>query len=132
MKVRRVYVDPSDFRAPFDSPNLTLTGLGRALGEALVGKWKPGRSYMNISNFRAPYDQYYFQDNSLFGLGEFLQSAQGEAAAVEATATAANTPASAPAPGSEVESKALGNTLAILGIGIAVGVAAGYGLWRNR
>lgn len=57
MRTHRLYADVSDFRSPFQSPNLTLTGLGRA------------HSYREISNFRAPYDDGYFQNNTLFGLG---------------------------------------------------------------
>lgn len=128
MKVRRVYVDPSDFRAPFDSPNLTLTGLG----EALVKNWKPGRSYYNISNFRAPYDQHYFQDNSLFGLGEFLAAVKGEVAATEATAKAAEVSVPATESSDSADGRTLGNTLALMGIGLAVGVSIGYGLWKNK
>lgn len=56
---RRIYADVSDFRAPFDSPNLTLTGLGAVRQHG----------YMEISNYRAPYDNGYFQNNQLFGLG---------------------------------------------------------------
>ena len=63
---RHVYVDPSKFRAPLNYPNLTLTGLG----EALTGKWPPGRSYVDVSRFQVPYLDYYFQKNSLFGLGD--------------------------------------------------------------
>jgi LPXTG-motif cell wall-anchored protein len=44
--MRRVYVDVSNFRAPYDSSSLTLTGLGA---------WMPGRSYVDESRFRAPY-----------------------------------------------------------------------------
>lgn len=62
---RHVYVDPSKFRAPLNYPNLTLTGLG----ESLTRKWPKGREYVDVSRFQAPYLDYYFQDNSLFGLG---------------------------------------------------------------
>jgi len=65
--MRRAYVDVSHFRSPFDSPTLSLTGLG-----SLSTRWKPGRSYVDVAHFRAPYDQGYFQNNQLFGLGEFL------------------------------------------------------------
>jgi hypothetical protein len=54
---RRIYADVSDFRAPFDSPNLTLTGLGAS------------RGYADISQYRQPYRQGFFQNNHLFGLG---------------------------------------------------------------
>ena len=62
---KHVYVDPSKFRAPLNYPNLTLTGLG----EALTAKWPGGRSYVDVSRFEAPYLDYYFQNNTLFGLG---------------------------------------------------------------
>jgi hypothetical protein len=120
--MRRVYVDPSDFRAPFDAAGLMLSGLG----EALVKNWKPGRQYLNISNFRAPYDNGYFQNNQLFGLGA---DAVNEVVQTEAAAVAAKTGTST----DEVPSdKALGNTLALMGIGLAVGVAVGYGLWKSK
>jgi hypothetical protein len=126
--MRRVYVDPSDFRAPFDAPGLMLSGLG----ESLVQNWKPGRQYLNISNFRAPYDNGYFQNNQLFGLGEFLASVKQEVASTEAAAQAASAPPpSAAESQADAEGKMLGNTLVILGIGLAVGVAAGYGIWKS-
>jgi hypothetical protein len=62
---RHVYVDPSKFRAPLNYPNLTLTGLG----EALRPDWPRGRSYVDVSRYEAPYLDYQFQDNTLFGLG---------------------------------------------------------------
>ena len=62
---KHVYVDPSKFRAPLNYPNLTLTGLG----EDLRSKWPAGRSYVDVSRFQAPYLDYYFQNNQLFGLG---------------------------------------------------------------
>jgi hypothetical protein len=56
------YVDTSDFRAPFDSPQLDMAGLG--------SEYPTARSYFDISNFRAPYDERgYFQKNDLFGVG---------------------------------------------------------------
>lgn len=64
MRVRRVYADVSDFRAPFSSPTLTLTGLGT------LGTTSPSRhQYIDISQYRQPYRQGYFQNNQLFGLG---------------------------------------------------------------
>lgn len=62
--MRRAYVDVSHFRSPYDSPTLSLSGLG-----ALHRNWPVGRSYVDVAHFRAPYDQGYFQDNDLFGLG---------------------------------------------------------------
>src|SRR6185436_16480061 len=63
---RHVYVDPSKFRAPLNYPNLTLTGLGEPLRQS----WPNGRSYVDVSRFRAPYLSYEFQNNELFGLGD--------------------------------------------------------------
>lgn len=54
--MKRVYADTSSFRAPFD--DAVLQGLGSVR-----------RDYMSIANFRAGYDEGYFQDNTLFGLG---------------------------------------------------------------
>lgn len=69
---RHVYVDPSKFRAPLNYPNLTLTGLGNiepVVTEGLRRNWPSGRSYVDVSRFEAPYLDYQFQNNSLFGLG---------------------------------------------------------------
>ena len=119
--MRRVYVDPSDFRAPFDAAGLMLSGLG----EALVKDWKPGRQYLNISNFRAPYDNGYFQNNQLFGLGA---AAVTEAAQTEQAAIAAKAGASEETP----SDKQLGHTLVLMGIGLSVGVAVGFALWKKK
>ncbi len=59
--MRRVYTGIANFRAPYDDAGLTLTGLG--------ADWPAGRSYHDVSNYLAPYDTGYFQDNALFGLG---------------------------------------------------------------
>lgn len=60
--MRRVYADISDFRAPFDSPQLDMAGLGE--------EYPSAHRYFDIANFRAPYDhRLFFQDNTLFGLG---------------------------------------------------------------
>lgn len=80
--MKRVYADTSDFRAPFDSPNLSLSGSPDGLGGdpryapapgypkgQVVTQWPRGRRYYDTSNFRAPYDDGYYQDNTLFGLG---------------------------------------------------------------
>lgn len=40
-----------------------------APGVSGLGKWPTGRSYWSTANFRAPYDEGYFQDNDLMGLG---------------------------------------------------------------
>lgn len=66
---KRHYVDVSHFRSPYDSPTLSLSGLGAMLGAAIPRSWPVGRSYVDVAHFRAPYDQGYFQDNNLFGLG---------------------------------------------------------------
>lgn len=63
--MRRLYVDTSDFRAPFDSPQLDLAGP--------KDDFPTARRYYDVSNFRAPYDHRgYFQDNTLFGVGSEL------------------------------------------------------------
>ena len=71
------YIDVSDFRAPYDSPELDLAGL-MAPGSMNVAYGAPmdprlaahGHHYLEMNNFRAPYDHRgYFQDNNLFGLG---------------------------------------------------------------
>lgn len=107
--MRRAYVDVSHFRSPYDSPTLSLSGLG-----ALPLRWPVGRSYVDVAHFRAPYDQGYFQDNQLFGLGE---DPAGPAVPV--------VPA---APTGDV----LGSTLALIGIGAVVGVAGAFIVFRGR
>lgn len=64
----RKYIDPSHYRTPFKSPNLTLTGLGTP--DELLKAWPKGRAYFDVSRFRNPYRDGFFQDNSLFGLGK--------------------------------------------------------------
>jgi hypothetical protein len=68
--MRRLYVDTSDFRAPFDSPQLDLAGPR--------DEFPTARRYYDVSDFRAPYDRGYFQDNTLFGVGSapILEQAQ--------------------------------------------------------
>jgi hypothetical protein len=57
------YVDVSDFRAPYDSPQLDMAGVGD-------GAYPTAHRYFDVSNFRAPYDhRSYYQDNTLFGVG---------------------------------------------------------------
>ena len=74
---RHVYVDPSKFRAPLNYPNLTLTGLGgQVVTEPLRKNWPRGRSYVDVSRFEAPYLDYQFQNNELFGLGASAMPAQ--------------------------------------------------------
>lgn len=53
------YVSIADFNAPFNGAQY-LHGLGA---------WPPGRSYWSTANFRAPYANGYFQNNTLTGLG---------------------------------------------------------------
>lgn len=60
--MKRVNVDVSNFRAPLDP--VEFAGLGAAPPPG----WPAGRSYWNISNFRAPYDSGRF-NASLMGLG---------------------------------------------------------------
>jgi hypothetical protein len=59
--VKRVNVDVSNFRGPLDP--VPFAGLGAA-----APGWPGGRSYWNVSNFRAPYDTGRF-NASLMGLG---------------------------------------------------------------
>ena len=109
--MRRAYVDVSHFRSPYDSPTLSLSGLG-----ALPRRWPVGRSYVDVAHFRAPYDQGYFQDNQLFGLGE------------DPAGPAVPVAPAAPAPTDGM----LGSTLALIGIGSIVGAAGAYIVMRGR
>lgn len=59
--MRRVYTNTAHFRAPL-SP-VMFAGLGSAPA------WPAGRTYYDTSNFLRPYDEGYYQDNSLFGFG---------------------------------------------------------------
>lgn len=91
----RVYISTADFNAPYDGAHYlqgvgavqfnakegifgpgghgggifqtTVSGVGAAPSE--MQSWPKGRSYWSTANFRAPYDQGYFQDNDLMGLG---------------------------------------------------------------
>lgn len=58
------YVSVAEFRAPYASVAF------QGLGENWDRPWPRGRSYEDVSNFRAAYDDGYFQDNTLFGLGD--------------------------------------------------------------
>jgi hypothetical protein len=63
------YIDQSDYRAPFDSPQLDMAGLGRvreATAEPTT-EWPTARRYFDVSDLRAPYDNGYYQDGSLMG-----------------------------------------------------------------
>lgn len=108
--MRRAYVDVSHFRSPYDSPTLSLTGLG-----GLPRRWPVGRSYVDVAHFRAPYDQGYFQNNQLFGLG---------AEVAPANATPPALPAAPP--------DMLGSTLALIGIGAVVGAAGAFIVIKAR
>lgn len=76
-----MYISTADFRAPFDpvdfqglgAVNLTaerrrLAGLGAVNLTAERRRWPKRRSYWDTGNFRAPYDDGYFQNNQLFGV----------------------------------------------------------------
>ena len=64
---RRLYISTSDFNSPFSSAHY-LSGLGNSN----VPTWPKGRSYWSTANFRAPYANGYFQDNTLMGIKEDL------------------------------------------------------------
>lgn len=70
----RGYVDTSKFRGPYAAPGLMMSGLGSA--------WPARRQMYDVSNFMAPYDEYYFQDNQLLGLGAAAQVSDAELAAM--------------------------------------------------
>jgi len=63
--MRRIYASVAHAYAPFDEA--TLQGLG-AVEPGWFRRWPAGRSYQSVANFRAPYDDGYFQDNTLMGL----------------------------------------------------------------
>lgn len=85
--VDRVYISTADFNAPYDGAHF-LSGLGGPaynVKEGIfgpgghgggifqttvqgLGAWPKGRSYWSTANFRAPYNQGYFQDNNLMGI----------------------------------------------------------------
>jgi hypothetical protein len=84
----RLYISTADFNAPYDGAHF-LQGVGAVAYDPKggvfgpgghgggifqttvsgLGAWPKGRSYWSTANFRAPYDQGYFQDNNLMGLG---------------------------------------------------------------
>ena len=86
----RNYIDQSHFRTPFKSPNLTLTGLGTP--DELLQAWPAGRGYVDVSRFRNPYRDGYFQDNSLFGV-EWAADAEETLSPESLEAIAKNGPA---------------------------------------
>lgn len=57
-----MYISTADFRAPFDPVDF------QGLGTTARRRWPPGRSYSDTGNFRAPYDNGYYQNNQLFGV----------------------------------------------------------------
>lgn len=59
-QVKRVHIDVSNFRAPFDS--VAFAGMGQT-------EWPLRRSYWNTSDFRAPYDKPALINATLMGLG---------------------------------------------------------------
>ena len=61
--MRRIYTDVSTFRAPFD--HVEFQGLGN-----WPSQWPAGRSYIDVAQHRMPYRSGYYQDNTLFGLGD--------------------------------------------------------------
>lgn len=71
MRTKRFYISTADFNAPFDGAHY-LQGLGTHEVKP-PSPWPKGRSYWSIANFRAPYDQGYFQDNTLMGLGTYKE-----------------------------------------------------------
>jgi hypothetical protein len=74
--VKRIYADGSKYLSPYNSPRLTLTGLGT--------EWPAGRHYYDVAHFRAPYRLPYFQDGTLMGLGDLsLTDIVGTKAAAE-------------------------------------------------
>jgi hypothetical protein len=62
--MRHKYINTENFRAPYDASNLDLQGLG-----ASNNGWPDVRSYVDVSQYRAPYRGGYFQDGTLTGLG---------------------------------------------------------------
>ena len=67
MGANRLYVSTAHFHAPFSE--VPFAGLGGLGDDELYkpNRWPPGRRYFDVSNFRAPYDEGYYQDNSLQG-----------------------------------------------------------------
>ena len=63
--MNRIYTDVSDFRSPFRQ--VPFAGLG-ATGWPMA--WPKGRSYVDVAQHRMPYRSGYYQDNTLFGLGD--------------------------------------------------------------
>ncbi len=85
----RKYISVADFNAPFDGAHF-LQGLGSVgyntkqgifgpgghgggIFQTTVsglGNWPNGRSYWSTAQFRSPYANGYFQDNTLLGIEE--------------------------------------------------------------
>jgi hypothetical protein len=72
MSMRRVYTSTANFRAPYDSSNISFAGLGALLsapGHAAydINKWPAGRSYYSVHHYRQPYRLGYYQSGALRG-----------------------------------------------------------------
>ena len=69
--MRRVYTSVAHFRAPYDTPNISFAGLGvlGAPGHVAydANKWAAGRTYFDVSQYRAPLRSGYFQSGALRG-----------------------------------------------------------------
>lgn len=72
MTLARTYVSTADFRAPYDAVDFAGApglGCGCSAPPPQAGLGALRREMYDISNFRAPYDGGYYQDNDLMGLG---------------------------------------------------------------
>lgn len=94
------YVDSSKMHAPYNSPQLDLSGLGH--------DYPTTRQYLDISNFRAPYDHHsYYQDNTLFGLGKPDKPRRRRARRARRVGPSGARPLALIRPGSRIESMVL-------------------------
>lgn len=80
MIMRRVYTDVSAFRAPFRSPNISFAGvdgLGTLGSHAAYDRnhWPTRRSYFDVSQYRQPYANGYYQSGALRGMDPLVSSA---------------------------------------------------------
>lgn len=78
MSMRRVYTSTANFRAPYDSSNISFAGLGTMLsapGHAAydINKWPAGRSYYSVHHYRQPYRMGYYQSGALRGPSDPVQ-----------------------------------------------------------
>jgi len=83
--MKRIYVSTADRYAPLDSFH-DIQGLGAS------NQWPAGRSYYDVSQYRAPYRVGYFQDGSLMGLGAIRTLAAGAPAGAVESAIDQNAP----------------------------------------